>query len=149
MRRESGAQFRFDWCPTVAEGPVEAAYPGDDVVDIIGQDAYNQSWPVMDPASRWQRLLDHPAGLRWHQRFANAHGKPRSFPEWGTGTRPDGHGGGDDPLYIRNMIAWMQQGGPVDYACYWNYQADDYDANVTNDRFPQAARALRSLLPTL
>ncbi len=98
-------------------------------------------------ALRWQYLLHHPAGLIWHRDFAHAHNKPRSFPEWGTGTRPDGHGGGDDPLFVRNMLAWMGRGDPVAYACYWNYRASDYDAKVTDGRLPLAAAALRAGLP--
>lgn len=143
MRSVPGARFRFDWTATTVDGPTVDAYPGDDVVDIIGLDIYNQSWPrIEDPAERWKYLLNHEAGLTWHRNFAQAHGKPRSFPEWGTGTRPDGHGGGDDPVYIRNMLAWMREGGPIDYACYWNYRAPDYDAKVTDGHLPEAAKAL-------
>lgn len=145
MRGVPGAQFRFDWSATTVDGPTVDAYPGDDVVDIVGLDIYNQAWPLIeDPARRWKSLLNHEAGLIWHRDFARAHGKPRSFPEWGTGTRPDGHGGGDDPLYIRNMLAWMHEGGPVDYACYWNYRASDYDAKVTDGHLPEAAKALHA-----
>jgi hypothetical protein len=145
MRSVPGARFRFDWNPTITDEPTEAAYPGDDVVDIIGLDVYNQSWPKIDsPTLRWEYLLHHPNGLMWHRDFAAAHQKPRSFPEWGTGTRPDGHGGGDDPLFVRNMLSWMQADGPVAYACYWNYSAPDYDAKVTDGREPLAAAALRT-----
>jgi hypothetical protein len=145
MRGADGARFRFDWNPNLGDGPVEEAWPGAEFVDVIGLDAYNQSWPrIADPARRWRHLMDHPHGLRWHRDFAARHGKPRSFAEWGTGMRPDGHGGGDDPLYIRNMLAWMNEGGPVDYACYWNYRAGDYDAKLTDGRLPQAAAALRA-----
>lgn len=144
MRGVPGARFRFDWSATTVEGPTVDAYPGDDVVDLIGLDVYNSSYPIIaDPARRWQFLLHQPAGLLWHRDFAHSHNKPRSFPEWGTGTRPDGHGGGDDPLYIRNMLAWFRDGDPVDYACYWNYRAGDYDAKLTDGRLPQAAEALR------
>jgi hypothetical protein len=105
---------------------------------------YNQAWPLpADPATLWQTMLDRPAGLVWHREFAAAHGKPRSFPEWGTGTRPDGHGGGDDPLFITNMLGWMRQGGPVAYECYWNYRAGDYDAKLSDGRMPRAAAAMR------
>lgn len=144
MRGVPGARFRFDWCPNIGSAPAAPAWPGDDVVDIVGLDAYNQSWPRFEDAERrWQHLMDHPTGLRWHREFAEAHGKPRSFPEWGTGTRPDGHGGGDDPLFVRNMLAWMREGGPVDYMCYWNYRAGDFDGLLTDGRQPAAAAALR------
>ena len=145
MRSVSGARFRFDWSPTTIEGPTADAYPGDDVVDLIGLDVYDQAYPLIgDPARRWQFLLARENGLNWHRDFAHAHGKPRSFPEWGAGTRPDGHGGGDDPLCIRNMLAWFKAGDPVDYACYWNYRAPDFDAKLTDGKLPQSAEALRS-----
>ena len=144
MRGVPGTSFRFDWTATTVDGPTVDAYPGDDVVDLIGLDVYNQAWPLIrDPQQRWGFLMNHEAGLRWHRDFARAHGKPRSFPEWGTGTRPDGHGGGDDPLYIRNMLAWMRTGGPVEYCCYWNYPASDYNAKIVDGKFPEAGRALR------
>jgi len=145
MRGVAGARFRFDWTAAIIDGPTVAAYPGDDVVDVIGLDVYNESWPrIADPAQRWAHLLHQPAGLVWHRDFANARGKPRSFPEWGTGTRPDGHGGGDDPVFVRNMLAWMAGGGPIAYDCYWDYHASDYDAKVVGGRFPRAAAALRA-----
>ncbi len=150
MRGVAGARFRFDWTAAIIDGPTADAYPGDDVVDVIGLDVYNESWPrIADPAQRWAYLLHHPAGLVRHRDFARAHGKPRSFPEWGTGTRPDGHGGGDDPIFIRNMLAWMTAGGPVAYDCYWDYHASDYDAKVTDGHQPKAAAALRSGLRAL
>ena len=150
MRSVPGAHFQFDWNPTTVAGPLDAAYPGDDVVDVIGLDVYNQSWPkITDPAERWSYLLHHPAGLIWHRNFAAAHGKPRSFPEWGTGTSPDGHAGGDDPLFVRSMLRWLAEDGPISYACYWNFRASDYDAKVTDNRLPLAAEALREGFRTL
>jgi hypothetical protein len=38
----------------------------------------------------------------------------------------------------------MNEGGPVDYACYWNYRAGDYDAKLSDGRLPRAAAALRA-----
>jgi hypothetical protein len=146
LRSTPGARFRFDWCPTTVDGPTEQAWPGDDVVDYIGLDVYNQSWPALpDPQQRWDWLMHHPAGLAWHRDFARAHGKMRSFPEWGTGNRPDGHGGGDDPLFVRNMLGWMRDPTPpVFYACYWNYPASDYNAKLIDGKFPRAAAALHA-----
>lgn len=144
LKATPGNRFRTDWCVTTVEGPTVAAWPGDDIVDIVGLDIYNQSYPkIADPLKRWQFLLNHQAGLIWHRDFARAHGKPRSFPEWGTGTKPDGHGGGDDPLFVRNMLDWMGRGEPVEYACYWNYPASDYNARIVDGRYPRAAAVLK------
>lgn len=144
MRSVPGADFRFDWCPVVVAGVAspEAAYPGDDVVDIVGADVYNQNWDpqVVTAEQRWQRLLDAPFGLKWHRRFAAAHGKPMSYPEWGTGTRPDGHGGGDDAYFVRQMAAWIAA-NPVVYHNYWDYPAKDYNGHLSDHSKPAAEAA--------
>ncbi|NED56407.1 hypothetical protein G3I24_36680, partial [Micromonospora aurantiaca] len=44
MRSVPGAHFRFDFAPTRGRDavPWTECYPGDDVVDIIGSDTYDQ-----------------------------------------------------------------------------------------------------------
>ncbi|MCR5868797.1 glycoside hydrolase family 26 protein [Aquincola sp. J276] len=140
MREVPDTRFRFDWSPIVGAGAAspEPAYPGDDVVDLIGADVYNGNWnPELTPQQRWELLRDAPFGLKWHERFAAAHGKPMSFPEWGTGTRPDGHGGGDDPLFMSRMVEWIAA-HPVAYHIYWDYRARDYDGKLSDGRQPQS-----------
>jgi len=143
MRSVPGAAFRFDWNPIVGPGMAspEAAYPGDDVVDVIGADVYNNNYfPAgVTPEQRWLALRDGPVGLRWHREFARKHGKPISFPEWGTGTRPDGHGGGDDPVFMRGMVDWIAE-NPPEYQAYWDYSAKDYNARLSHGRQPEAAK---------
>ncbi len=143
MRAVPGAEFRYDWNPIVGPGmrSPEAAYPGDDVVDVIGADVYNNNYfPAgVTPEQRWTAMRDGPLGLRWHRAFAKKHGKPTSFPEWGTGTRPDGHGGGDDPVFMRGMTEWLAE-NPPEYHAYWDYRAPDYNARLSDDKQPQAAR---------
>ncbi|RCW76044.1 glycoside hydrolase family 26 protein [Pseudorhodoferax soli] len=140
MRAVPGAQFQFDWCVIVHAGAPspEAAYPGDDVVDTIGADVYNGNWnPSLSAEQRWGMVRNARFGLDWHRRFAAEHGKPMSFPEWGTGSRPDGHGGGDDPVFMRNMIQWIQS-NPVKYHIYWDYKAPDYDGQLSSGKRPLA-----------
>lgn len=143
MRSVSGARFRFDWNPTLGRAAIAAdsAYPGDDAVDLIGLDVYNQSWtvPTSDQAGRWHELRHQAFGLDWHLGFARQHGKPRSFPEWGTGRRPDGSGGGDDPLFMREMASWVTA-PDVAYYGYWDYPAADYNALLSRGQFPEAAK---------
>lgn len=143
MRGVPGAKFQFDWSPIIGPGQAspEAAYPGDDVVDYIGADVYNGNWnPELTPAQRWQNMVDAPVGLKWHERFAAAHRKPMTFPEWGTGTRPDGHGGGDDPLFVEKMAAWIRA-HQVAYHIYWDYPADDYNGRLSDGSKPAAEAA--------
>jgi hypothetical protein len=144
LRGLPGAQFRFDWNPIIGPGMAspEQAYPGDDVVDIIGADAYNYVYfpPGVTVEQRWLAMRDGPWGLRWHRDFARKHGKPTSFPEWGTGTRPDGKvGGGDDPVFMRGMIEWMAE-NPPEYQSYWDYNAKDYRARISHGKQPIAEK---------
>jgi hypothetical protein len=143
MRSVPGTSFRFDWCS--AQGyqqiPASSVYPGDAYVDIIGRDNYNQTWTDADtPAKRWNALLTEQYGLNWLKDFATQHDKPISFPEWGTGTRPDGHGGGDDAYFVTQMSLWIKANS-VEYHGYWDYPARDYDAKISGNYQPAAAKA--------
>jgi len=98
MRVVPGQRFRFDFAPVRGTHAIswQACYPGDDVVDIIGMDAYDQA-----PGSTFGDFVEQPDGLRAHAAFAAAHGKPLSFPEWGL------YDYGDNPAYVRSMHAWI------------------------------------------
>jgi len=145
MRNVKGSAFRFDWCS--AQGylqiPADKVYPGDDYVDIIGRDTYNQTWAsnANTPEQRWNDLLTQPYGLNWLAEFARKHNKPISIPEWATGTRPDGHGGGDDGFFIERMAQWMDQNNVI-YHSYWDYPAKDYNGKLSDGSKPQAGQAL-------
>jgi hypothetical protein len=144
MRSIPGQRFKFEWCPNIGRHAVDPdrLYPGDDVVDVIGLDVYNEIWnpALANPDVRWTYLVEEPYGLKWHRDFARRHGKPISFPEWGTGLRPDGHGGGDDPRFIRGMADWFARTGPL-YQSYWDVRASDYDAQLSAGRYPLAGAA--------
>jgi hypothetical protein len=147
FRSVPGQKFAFVWNPSLGAGanPPQDLWPGDDVVDLVGIDFYNQSWRAQDtdPAIRWQGYLAANYGLDWTARFANAHGKRIVVPEWGTGTRPDGHGWGDDPLFIHNMAAWMRAHNVL-YHGYWDFTAPDYDATMSAGKFPQTFAAYKA-----
>jgi Glycosyl hydrolase family 26 len=144
MRSVPGAKFKFDWCPGNGWTSFLAqdAYPGDAYVDIIGMDVYNQSWNpnATTPELRWKDQVNQRHGLKWHAEFAAAHNKPISFPEWGTGTRADGHGSGDDPLFIEQMSEWIVTHN-VAYHDYWDYNAPIYSGKISDGSQPKAAAA--------
>lgn len=144
LRATPGQHFTIIWNPSMNTGSItpENAWPGDDVVDAIGLDVYNQSWRSqdVDPAVRWQGYLTANYGLNWLANFAVTHNKPITIPEWGTGTRPDGHGWGDDPLFVHNMAAWMRAHGTLFHG-YWDFNASDYNAQLSTGLFPNAAAA--------
>lgn len=150
LRAVPGANFKFDWCANNGSayanngsGQLEAAdaYPGDDVVDYIGLDVYDQSWSPNggDPAVRWNEFLDLKNGLRWHANFAAAHGKPMTFPEWGLADRADGHGGGDNPYFIERMFEWIHHHN-VAYSLYFEGTDPNGTYGVFSGRFPRAAQ---------
>jgi hypothetical protein len=61
------------WCFSINGGPGTFAYPGDDVVDVVGIDAYTNT-----PAATYLAI--------YNQLRAQAPSKPIALTEWGSGT---------------------------------------------------------------
>ncbi|MEU1179311.1 glycosyl hydrolase [Streptomyces sp. NPDC005820] len=133
MRAVPGQRFRFDFTPTRGKDavPWTECYPGDDTVDIIGMDAYDQ------PAGlSFDQQVSEPLGLQEHVDFARAHGKPVSYPEWGLFRN------GDNAEYMRRMLDWMDRHGAV-----YNTLTDYCPHGVWQCRWnPRASAVYRSLL---
>jgi hypothetical protein len=148
IMRKVAPQLQFDWNPAIGWAPFDPAnaYPGNAYVDYIGVDVYDQSWiqDYQDPAARWNDYLHGQWSLNWYVQFARAHDKPLSVPEWGLVNREDGHGGGDDPLFVQNMHDWMQQ-HHVAYEVYFEFNAPDGDHALMDGQFPQSADIYRQL----
>ena len=144
MRTAPGQHFAFDWNPNNGRAKYDAAeyYPGDDVVDYVGVDAYDDSWASgtypypghCDAACRSQRqrrawdvaVFGGHRGLQFWARFARHHGKPMSLPEWGLWDRKDRHGGQADPVYLRRMSAFIKnRANGVGYFAYFEFDAPD------------------------
>ncbi|WP_323181749.1 glycosyl hydrolase [Streptomyces sp. NBC_01408] len=104
MRSVPGQQFKFDFAPNRGADAIgwTQCYPGDDVVDIIGMDSYDQG-----PGRTFDDQITQPYGLQAHVDFAKAHGKEISYPEWGLFRR------GDNPEYVRRMLKWIEQQKPL------------------------------------
>jgi hypothetical protein len=98
LRSVPGQHFKFDFNPDRGPDavPWSDCYPGDDVVDVIGMDSYDQP-----PGKDFAQFADGPYGLQDQADFAAAHGKPISFPEWGLFRF------GDDPAYVTSMLHWI------------------------------------------
>ena len=149
MRSVHGEKFRFVWNPdaeafTSPTYNVALAYPGNGYVDVIGLDAYDQAWITpLTPVNAWNEST-LPA-LMAGERFAAAHNKPLAMNEWGTAIRSDGHGLGDDPLYVSNMIAWMRN--PSDrvlYEAYFDFDGRGSNSAITGRQFPHSLAAFRA-----
>lgn len=104
MREVPGQEFRFDFTPSRGRDavPWTECYPGDDVVDIIGMDSYDQP-----PGESFDDQINDPYGLQKHVDFAAERGKPISFPEWGLFRN------GDNPEYMRRMLDWIDRHQPL------------------------------------
>ncbi|MEU8524978.1 MULTISPECIES: glycoside hydrolase family 26 protein [Streptomyces] len=121
LRATPGERFRFDF--TASRGrdaiPWPECYPGDAYVDIIGMDAYDQPEGL-----GFAGQVAEEYGLAHHVRFAAAHGKPVSYPEWGLFRN------GDDPAYVWGMLDWFARHRPVyqtltDYCPHGVWQCPD------------------------
>ncbi|MGL5838584.1 MAG: glycoside hydrolase family 26 protein [Sphingorhabdus sp.] len=147
FRSVPGQKFKIVWNPAQGEQRIapDKVWPGADAVDVVALDLYNQSWrpqDKQDAQARWDYLVSQPYGLAWLRAFAKEQGKPIALPEWGTGKRPDGHGGGDDAIFIANMAAWIKANNVV-YHGYWDYPASDFDGEISTGRQPASAKAFR------
>lgn len=133
MRSVSGQRFRFDFTPNRGRDDIgwTSCYPGDDVVDIVGMDTYDQ------PAGRtFDAQVREPFGLQAHVDFARAHRKAISYPEWGLFRN------GDNPEYVRRMLGWFKRHKPLyqtisDYCPHGLWQCPDN---------PDSAEAYRAAL---
>jgi hypothetical protein len=144
MRSVSGEEFRFVWNPdagafTQSGYSVAAAYPGNAYVDVIGLDAYDQSWAVpQTPANAWSSTT--LPSLTAAQQFASSNGKPLAFSEWGVTIRSDGHGLGDDPYFVNQMVAWMKSNN-VTYESYFDANSGGVNSLMTGGSFPSSLAA--------
>jgi beta-mannanase len=124
--KQTAPQLRFEYNCAVSGLTTwgEAAYPGDQHVDIIGLDIYNKKQGKNPPPfqTTWQRKL-LPA-LESHLQLARTHGKPVSYAEWANGSV-------DEPAYIANMAEWFNRlpasgPGKLTYQCYFNVAQPSY-----------------------
>ena len=147
MQAYPGARFTFVWNPSIGtqQGNADTMYPGDDVVGEVGVDLYCNTWEhgsvangvAVEPASS-AAINAGVWGGQHAAAFAKAHGKPYSSPEWGTGTRPDKHGCGDDPTWIVTVSHWLSGAA---WGGIWDYNASDYQASLSGSTVHQGRPA--------
>ncbi|MFJ9696236.1 glycoside hydrolase family 26 protein [Kitasatospora sp. NPDC101183] len=133
MRSVPGQRFRFDFAPNrgLDAIPWTRCYPGDDVVDVIGMDSYDQ------PAgATFDDYVREPYGLQDQVEFAAKRGKPVSYPEWGLFRN------GDNPDFVQRMVEWMRTHDTAyqtvtDYCPHGFFQCD---------RNPRSAARFRQLM---
>jgi hypothetical protein len=146
MRSVRGEDFKFVWNPDAEAFDqlgynVALAYPGNAYVDYIGVDAYDQTWVTpQTPINSWNETTFPDLTLA--DQFAQEQGKPLAVPEWGVAIRSDGHGLGDDPRYITNMIDWMEDpANDVAYESYFDYDGSAQSDAITDGNYPLSLAA--------
>ncbi|HEY2281537.1 MAG TPA: glycosyl hydrolase [Streptosporangiaceae bacterium] len=133
MRAVPGQSFRFDFNPSRGTDAIswQVCYPGDEVVDIIGMDSYDQP-----PGASFQDYVRQPDGLQAQVDFAREHGKPVSYPEWGLFKF------GDNPQFIEDMLRWIASQDTV-YSTFTDYCPHGVFECPDN---PRSAQRLRQLI---
>ncbi|WP_226345330.1 malectin domain-containing carbohydrate-binding protein [Agilicoccus flavus] len=130
-------------------GTLDAAvfWPGDDVVDIVGIDAYDWDPPFTTSANiAYHR--DKAYGWNHWLNFAKAHGKKFALPEWGVAPANSGSGG-DNPTYIDFVYGWLQANR--DHIAFETYfqESDSYIRSNLFSGSPKASSAYKAWMPRL
>ncbi|GAB2870510.1 hypothetical protein GCM10027026_21160 [Myroides odoratimimus subsp. xuanwuensis] len=156
-----GSDFVLDWNPNKGLGATDAVdyYPGDDVVDVIGVDAYDVNsrvYPYPDDCdadcreemqeTSWEDYVHGgELGLAFWSEFARERGKPMSLPEWGLWERPDGTGGGENLHYLRAMHDFITDPeNAVLYQAYFEFDGADGEHRLMTT-FEEGGRLFREL----
>ncbi|MBU4459912.1 MAG: glycoside hydrolase family 26 protein, partial [Verrucomicrobia bacterium] len=175
MRTVPGAErLAFCWNPTLGDQqfPADEAWPGDEFVDFVGVDVYDETWhadtypwPADADAAEIARrqkkawdewIMNSPRGLGFWTRFARDHRKPLAIPEWGLVHADHNHGGRDNPYFIEKMHAFLHDAGNrVAFHCYFDinetghcHQLSPGVANTgkrEGTEFPRSAARFRTL----
>ena len=138
--RSVSTRFVFEWNVNIGDQKPtqmnpEDAYPGDDVVDIVGMDFYwNTQWDPADPVAAWNSMRDRDYGLKWHQDFAAAHGKQTAYSEWGIMSDAAGP-------YIDQAKLWFEQHQIV-FHTYWNSDSA-FTGKLSSNQYPAAGAAFK------
>ncbi len=107
--RSTAPNVKLDWNMNkdshMGSASIASAYPGDDVVDIVGVDFYD-NYPAYPDKAAWDADYNAtqnggPLGIGSWLAFAKQHGKKLSVPEWGI--HSSAGAGADDAYYIQSM----------------------------------------------
>jgi Ca-dependent carbohydrate-binding module xylan-binding/Glycosyl hydrolase family 26 len=133
-------RFKIVWDVVGDRGDVEQFYPGDAYVDVVSQDFYwNPQWTSQDGGDAFGIIRDQHRGLQWIENFADAHGKPTAYSEWGV---PAGY---DATEFIQAAKAWFEDPAhDVKYATYWDSDAA-YPGMISDGSDPATGAAYKDV----
>lgn len=143
--------LKWDWTVNrgVSAGLANAtkAWPGSRYVDMVGVDSYD-IWPGATSTAAWSDHINGTYGLNYWLKFAKAHGKKLSVPEWGVypGSAQAGHNGGDNAYYVKRMVNFFRANAKhIAYESYFNESASYYQGSLYGPtQNPKAATAYRA-----
>jgi len=147
VMRSVQPQLRFEWpmnrsvYSSKLNTLVTQAYPGNDVVDIVGLSYYDH-WPAATSQSVWDSSFKPE--LDFWANFARTNGKKLGFGEWGLG---DKRGGAfDNPLYIANMNTFFRNNRDIiAYESYYNCGSLGTNYLVYPEQYNPRAATYRNL----
>ena len=140
--RSVSNRFRFEWAPNIGDLGMnpEDAYPGDDVVDIVGLSFYVHPDDPGGPDKTWDFAVTRSYGLQWQQDFVRSHGKKTAMSEWGVRSNDSG-------LIVDKAAEWFDRYDFV-YQSYWDSNAD-YPGQLSRDQYPSVSDDYRELVELL
>ena len=156
-----GSAFTVWFNPTLGyqQSQPSTDFPGVSHVDGMAWDVYANTWG--NPAATTEPALYN--GMLTQGWGINAIGTggfygqlPAAVPEFGVGSRGDGHGapdgsvanGGDDPLFMTNALKYFVS-KQVRLIGYWDYNAGDYKSMISDGSRPKEATAFLEQLGTM
>ena len=143
---------RIVWNPALYRQKIapDEVYPGDEVVDVIGVDAYNAPrFPSPSPAINWAQTYGPFSdwGVARFVEFAAAHHKPLAYPEWGTPADKSGKSPDEDAYFISHMAQLMAR-TPTAFQGWWDFNGGQVESDVSGGRAPAAEIAFQQAFGT-
>lgn len=151
-----GANYTPSGVAINAQACVPATSP---YVDIISCDDYDQSWngsiftngdpnntcTTAQSQAAWNdAMTTNSYSIESWAEFAASNGKRFAMPETSVAIRNDGHGLGDDPLFMTNMNALMKFTNMA-YLSFYPFQDSGGNYDFTSGKFPKTLAAVKSL----
>ena len=116
-------------------GDATNCYPGDQYVDYIGIDNYDEYPP--STTTPFDTIANAKGGISWIYDFAVKHHKRFSVGEWGvvSSASAGSNGGGDNPAFVQNMWSWFQAHAGVGlYESYFGTSlAGEVDSKIVDN----------------
>jgi hypothetical protein len=149
--RATGPKLKYEWSfnppgsPEIMPGDPYAGYPGDEYVDFVSFEAFDEYPPVRNE-TEWKAQCTKPGGLCTLFDFARLHGKLVGMGEWGVAAC-GGNPGGDNPFFVQRMVrAFSDNRALMEYEAYFEESGDVCSViSTSSTKVPLAAARYQAL----